>query len=58
MAVYVTGDNMNYSDTSEVEYISEEIRKFVSNKNIITNTYSIQACNSIMCGYNRFHVKR
>ena len=52
MAVYVTCDNMTYFDTSEVEYISEEIRKFVSNKNIITNTCRIQACNSIMCGYN------
>ena len=33
------------------EYISKEIKKFIGNKNIITNIYRTQAYNSTMCGY-------
>ena len=32
------------------QHIPKEIKKFTENKNIITNIYKIQACNSIMCG--------
>ena len=28
-----------------------EIEKFISNQNIVTNTYRIQAHDSMMCGY-------
>ena len=31
----------------------KEIKKFIGNKNIITNIYRIQAYDSIMCGYFR-----
>ena len=31
--------------------IAEEIKKFIGNKNIIANTYRIQAYNSIKCEY-------
>ena len=34
-----------------VEYISKEIKRYVRNKNIMTNIYRIQTYNSIMCGY-------
>ena len=38
-----------YFDSFGVEHIPKEIRKFIGNKNIITNIYRIQACDSIMC---------
>ena len=34
-----------------VEHFLKETKKFIGNKNIITNIYRIQAYNSIMCGY-------
>ena len=44
-------DNVTYFDSFGVEYIPKEIRKFIGNKNIITNIYRIQAYDSIMSGY-------
>ena len=38
-------------DSFGVEYIPKEIKKFIGNKNIITNIYGIQAYDLIMCGY-------
>ena len=40
-----------YFDSFGAEHIPKEIKKFIGNKNIITNIYRIQAYNSIMCGY-------
>ena len=40
-----------YFDSLGVEHIPKEIKKFIGNKNIITNIYRIQAYDSIMCGY-------
>ena len=40
-----------YFDSFGVEHILKEIRKFITNKNIITNIYRIQAYNSITSGY-------
>ena len=37
--------------TNGVKHISKEIKKFIGNKNIITNVYRKQECHSIMCGY-------
>ena len=34
-----------------VEYIPEEIIERIKSKNIKTNIFRIQDCNSIMCGY-------
>ena len=34
-----------------VEHIPKEVRKFIGDKNIITNIYKIQACSSIIYGY-------
>ena len=57
IALYVNGDDGStsydgtYFDTFGFEHISKEIKKFIRNKNIITNIYRIQAYDSIMCGY-------
>ena len=40
-----------YFDNFGAEHIPKETNKFIGNKNIITNIYTIQAYNSIMCGY-------
>ena len=55
--LYVNGNNGSasydavYFDSFGVEHIPKEIKRFIGNKNIITNVYRIQAYNSIMCGY-------
>ena len=44
--------NTTYFDSFGVENIPKEIKKFIGNKNIIANIYSIQACHLIViCGY-------
>ena len=40
-----------YFDSFGVEHVSEEIKEFVRNKNIIANIFRVQANNSLMCGY-------
>ena len=40
-----------YFDSFWFEYLPKEIRKFIGNKNVITNIYRIQAYDSIMFGY-------
>ena len=47
----MTGGNVTYFDSSGVEYIPKEIKKFVGSNDITTNIYRIQANDSIMCGY-------
>ena len=42
---------MIYFDSSGVEHIFKKIKKFVGNKNMITNIYIIQTYDSIMCRY-------
>ena len=54
IAFYVNANNIVYFDSFGVEYIPKEIKKFIGNKNIITNIYRIQAYESIVCGY--FHI--
>ena len=49
--MYVNNNDFTYSDSFGVEHIPKEIRKFIGNKNIKTNTFRIQAHDSIMCGY-------
>ena len=44
-------ESVTYFDSFVVEHIPKEIRKFIGNKNIITNIYRIQPYDSIMCGY-------
>ena len=40
-----------YFDNFGGELIPKDIKKFIRNKNIITNICRIQAYNSILCGY-------
>ena len=41
-------NNVTYFDSFGVEHNSEEIKKLISNKNITTNIYRVQAYDSIM----------
>ena len=50
IALYVNAENVTYFDSFGVEHIPKEIKKFIGNKNIITNIYRIEAYNS-MFGY-------
>ena len=44
-------NNVTYFDSFGVEHIPKEIKTFISNKNIKTNIFRIQAHDLIMCGY-------
>ena len=55
IALYVNSNNIKYFDSFGVEHIPKETKKFIGNKNIITNIYRIQPYDSIMCGkYKKF----
>ena len=43
MALYVNANNTIHFDSFAVEHIPKEIKKFIENKNIMTNIYRIQA---------------
>ena len=45
----MNAENITYFDSFRVEHIPKEIRRFIGNKNIITNIYRIKAYDSIMC---------
>ena len=52
IALYIHDNNVSYFDSFGVEQIPKEIKKFIGNKkNVITNTYRVQAYHSWMCGY-------
>ena len=51
VVIFVKLNEVIYCNSFGVEYIPEEILKFIGNKNIKTNTFRIQDYNSIMCGY-------
>ena len=51
VALYVKSNDVTYFDSFGVEHIPKEIIKFIINKNIKTNSFRIQAYDSIMCGY-------
>ena len=57
IAWYVNGNNRRTSSVAihlhifGVEQIPKEIKKIIGNKNVIANTYGIQAYKSIMCGH-------
>ena len=46
IALYVNDNNVTYFDSFGVDLIPKEIRKFIGNKNVITNIYRIQAHDS------------
>ena len=41
IALYVNSENVTYFDSFGVEHVPKEIKKFIGNKNIITNIYRI-----------------
>ena len=47
---HVQNNDVTYFDSFGVEHIPEQIKTFISNKNIKTNIFRIQAYDSIMCG--------
>ena len=51
IALYVNNKTVTYFDSFGVEHIPKEIKGFIDNKNIIANILSIQAYDSVMCGY-------
>ena len=48
IVLYVNAKNITYFDSFGVEHIPKEIKKFINNKNIITNTFRMQAYDSVM----------
>ena len=56
-ALYVNNKSATYFDYFGDEHIPKEIKKFIKgtirNKNIIANTFRIQAYDSVICGYFR-----
>ena len=48
---YVSDKITTYFDSFGVEHIPKEIKNLINNKNIIANTFRIQAYYSVMCGY-------
>ena len=51
VALYVNNKSATYFDSFGVEHIPKEIKKFIGNKNIITNIFRIKAYDSVICGY-------
>ena len=51
IALYVNNDTVTYFGSFGVEHIPKEIKKFIDSKNIVANIFTMQACDSVMCGY-------
>ena len=51
VALYVSNNNVAYFDGFGVEHIPKAIKIFITNKNVKTNFFRIQAYDSIMCRY-------
>ena len=50
-ALYVNNNDVTYFDSSGVEHILKEMKKFIDRSlSIATNIFRIQAYDSIMCG--------
>ena len=44
-------NDVKHFDNFEVEHIPKEIKKFIGKKNITTNIFRTQVCDSVMCGH-------
>ena len=51
IALYVGNNDVTYFDSFGIEHIPKEIKTFISDKNIKSNIFRIQAYDSIMCEY-------
>ena len=50
IALFCNRSEIVYFNNFGVEHVTEEIKKFVRNKNIITNIFRVQGNNSVMSG--------
>ena len=51
IALFCKKNEIVYFDSFDVEHISEEIKKFIGNRNIKANIFRVQANNSVLCSY-------
>ena len=51
IALYAKDNEVIYFDSFGVEHVPKETKRFIAHKDIKTNVFRIQACNSIICGY-------
>ena len=51
IALYVNNKTVTYFESFGIEHISQEIRVFIADKDIIASIYRIQSYDSIVCGY-------
>ena len=51
IALYANNKTVTYFDSFGIEHISQEIRVFIADKDIIASIYRIQSYDSIVCGY-------
>ena len=49
--MHVNNNDVTYFHSFGVEHIPKEIKELINNKNIKTNIFRIQACESVMYGY-------
>ena len=51
IALYCKNNKVIYFVSFSIEHIPKEVKTFIGNKNIKTNIFRLQGCDSIMCGY-------
>ena len=51
VALHVLSNDVTYFDSFGVEHIPKKTKAFIGNENIKTNSFRIQAYDSIKCGY-------
>ena len=51
IALFCWQNELVYFESVGIDYLPDEIKEFIGNKNIKANTFRIQASNSVMCGY-------
>ena len=51
LALYANNKTVTYFDGFGFEHIPKEIKKIITNKNIIANIFRLQAYDSVMWGY-------
>ena len=49
--MYAKNNDVTYFDGFRVKHIPNETKKFIGRKNLIANSFRIQAYDSKMCGY-------
>ena len=51
IALSCNRNEIAYFDSFGVEYVPEEVKEFIGNKNIKANIFQVQENDSVMCGY-------